>query len=127
MNLKLRIVALLLVILMCLTSCELSLEAIKNMIPGAQTTTVSTTTTTKRSKKTTGEKTTTTTQKKEEEPKWLASEHSVTRKELLERYTLTQEEVDATLALLDQMVEVSKTAETAEEIEGELHDYYGAK
>ena len=117
MNLKLRIVALLLVILMCLTSCELSLEAIKNMIPGAQTTTVSTTTTTKRSKKTTGEKTTTTTQKKEEEPKWLASEHSVTRKELLERYTLTQEEVDATLALLDQMVEVSKTAETAEEIE----------
>ena len=126
MNLKLRIVALLLVILMCLTSCELSLEAIKNMIPGAQTTTVSTTTTTKRSKKTTTKKTTTTTEKKEEEPKWLASEHSVTKRDLLERYTLTQEEVDNTLALIDQMLEISMTAESVEQFEAEFDPVYNA-
>jgi hypothetical protein len=111
---------------MCLTSCELSLEAIKNMIPGMQTTTVSTTTTTKRSKKTTTKKSSTTTEKKEEEPKWEASEHSITKKDLLERYTLTQEEVDNALALIDQMLEISMTAESVEQFEAEFESVYEA-
>ena len=41
----------------------------------------------------------------------------MTKNEVLAMYTLTQEEVDAAMALLDTMVETSKTAETVEEID----------
>ncbi len=102
MNLKLRIVALLLVILMCLTSCEF-MGNIFN-----PTTTEATQTTTK---KTTPKITTTA---KPAENKWKRADHSITSADLKEMYTLTREEVDATLALLDDMLAASKTA-TAED------------
>ena len=100
MNFKLKLLALLLVVMMMFTSCSVSLEAVKEFIPGLGG---QTTQTTKAPiKKTT---TTTTTGKVEPEaPKWTREDHSTTRNELLAQYTLTTEEVEATKALLDQMV-----------------------
>lgn len=48
---------------------------------------------------------------------WKRADHSMTRAEVLALYTLTDEEFEAALAVLDQMVEVSKTAESAEAID----------
>ena len=100
MNFKLKLLALLLVVMMMFTSCSVSLEAVKEFIPGLGG---QTTQTTKAPiKKTT---TTTTTGKVEPvEPKWTRGDHSTSRNELLAQYTLTTEEIEATKALLDQMV-----------------------
>lgn len=102
MNFKFKLIALLLTVMMFLSSCSVTLDSILNAIPGLrteQTTTTTTTTTTKR------KTTTTTTKKKDDTVIFNRSENSVTPNELLERYTLTQEEVEAALALIDQMVE----------------------
>ena len=105
MNFKLRLVALLLAALMCLTSCDALLGFI-NPTP--------TTSATEATKATTLKPTTPTTSKPADDDKWKRADHSLTSAELKAQYTLTREEVDATLALLDNMLEASKTA-TAED------------
>ena len=108
MNFKLRLVALLLLTMIMLSSCSLSLETIVQQIPflegvlGAQTTPNE------------PEGTTPTTPTETEptvKPATLfdpetfdKKDYSTSRAELVAKYTLTQEEVDATLALLDSMV-----------------------
>ena len=97
MNFKLRLVALLLAVMMLMTSCSFSIEEIMQMIPGLGTS--------EEIQDATQESTTTTENEPPvEEEKWSKYDHSVTKKQLLERYTLTQEEVDAVLALLDEML-----------------------
>ena len=99
MNFKLRLLALLLVVMMMFSSCSISIDTILQYIPligGEATTPI--------------EETTTTVMPPEELPKGIdiasfdRKNYSMSKKELLAMYTLTQEEVDATLALLDQMV-----------------------
>lgn len=103
MNFKLRLLALLLTVMIFLSSCSVSIESLMQMIPGfggdTETTqpTVAETTKKKTTKKTT-------TKPIDTEPKWDVSDHSMTKNEVLALYTLTQEEVDAALALLDTMV-----------------------
>lgn len=108
MNFKLRLVALLLLTMIMLSSCSLSLETIVQQIPflegvlGAQTTPNE------------PEGTTPTTPTETEptvKPATLfdpetfdKKDYSTSRAELVAKYTLTQEEIDATLALLDSMV-----------------------
>lgn len=120
MKFNLKLVALLLVMLMVLTSCESALAPLLEYLPeGLISTTTTTTTTTTTKKKTT----TSTTAKEDEEPEWLVSDHSMSRKDLLEMYTLTKEEVDAAMASLDTMVEVSKTAENVDEIDAVYEEF----
>ena len=123
MKFNLRLVELLLVMLMVLTSCESALAPFLEYLPeGWGTTTTTTTTFPKRTSKSTTS-TSSTTAKEDEEPKWLASEHSITKKEMLERYTLTREEVDAVLALLDTMVETAMAAETPDAIDSIYEEF----
>ena len=108
MNLKLRLVALLLVVIMCLSSCDLF-----NFIGGSDPTTTESTTTTTTKKSTTLKSTTpkstssTTTLPKLPESSFDPSSNSVSKASLVAQYTLTQEEVDATKAILDSMVTLS--------------------
>ena len=119
MNFKFRLVALLLVTMMMLSSCALSLETVVQYAPFLEgvlgttttttaepsTTTPDSTTPTEPSTTTPTEPTTTTKPATLFDPKdFDKKDYSTTRKELIARYTLTQEEVDATLALLDEMV-----------------------
>ncbi len=123
MNFKFKLIALLLTVMMFLSSCSVTLDSILNAIPGLRTeqTTVTTSTTPKRTaKKTTS---TTTTEKKQEEEVWNVEDHSLTKKDMVERYSLTKEEVDATLALLDTMVETAMTAETVDAIDSIYEEF----
>lgn len=117
MNFKLRLVALLLTVMMFLSSCSATWEGLLDLIPGGggKQTTVATTTTIKRTSKSTSS--TTTTAPKEEEVRWNVDEHSLTKSQVLERYTLTEEYVDETLALLDTMVETAMSAESVDDID----------
>ncbi len=99
MNFKLRLLALLLLVMMVFTSC--SIDTIMQYLPGRTTTTEATTKAPIKTKPTT---TTTTQVVKPDEPKWSVEDHSLTRKDLVAKYTLTTEEVEAAKALLDQMV-----------------------
>ena len=151
MNIKLRLLALVLVVMMLLTSCSLPLDEILGYLPEGWIPTQTTTTTTAPectehvdadsdllcdvcgAEVPKAECTEHADKNKDLvcddcgaslEPSisdiiaaWKREDHSMTRKEILELYTLTEEEIDATLALLDTMVEVSKTAETADEID----------
>ena len=135
MNMKLRLIALLLVVMMLLTSCSLSLDTLLEYIPegilpeGFLPTTTTTTTTTTPTTTTT---TTTTGITVPSVPKFSRSKSSLNVAQLTEKYTLTQSYVDETLALLETMVETSKTAATVEEIdvlydEFETRFYYVAQ
>lgn len=116
MKFNLRLIALLIAMLMLLTSCESVIEPLLGLIPGLQTGTTETTTTTKWKPKPTT--TTTTTGKVEDdEPKFNRADVSTTKEELVAQYTLTKEEVDAAMALLDSMVDASINAETIEEVD----------
>ncbi len=108
MNFKLRFLALLLVVMMMFSSCSISIDTILQYIPGfgGDVTTESTPT-----EPTPTDPTTSTEPEGPVAPSNLIDIDSFTRKaysmqrsELLAMYTLTQEEVDATLALLEQMV-----------------------
>ena len=90
MNFKIRLLALLLVIMMCLTSCDI-LGGI--FTPEETTTTTSTTATTA------------TTKPSPEIPTFNRKKSSTTTAQLAARYTLTEEEYAAICALVDQMVE----------------------
>lgn len=105
MNFKLRLLALLLLTMMVLSSCSLSLETIVQYAPflegvfGTQTTPV------------VPEETTPTETTPTVKPATLfdpatfdKKDYSTSRAELVAKYTLTQEEADATLALIDEMV-----------------------
>ena len=126
MNFKLRLLALLLVVMMAFTSC--SLDTIMQYIPGfgagvEQTTTSTTTSTTP-----TTTKPTTTTGVKPNPPVDDVTEFDVTKNslsydELLARYDLTQEYVDAALDTLEHMVEVSKVATDVDEV-NEVYDEF---
>lgn len=120
MNFKLRLVALLLTVMVFLSSCSVTWEGLLDFIPGIggeQTTVAPTTTTIKRTSKSTSSTSTTTTAPKEEEERWNVDEHSITKGDVLERYTLTEEYVNETLALLDTMVETAMAAETVDDID----------
>lgn len=105
MNFRLKLVALFLAVMMVMTSCQFSIDEILDYISGFGTTT------------TTTQSTTTQKPNVDDQPKFNVEESSTSKKEMLERYTLTEEEVDAALALLDEMIEVSKTAESVDEID----------
>ena len=125
MNFKLRLVALLLVAVMCLSSCD-----VLSFINGGETTTSSTTTTTTTTKPTTTKPTTTkstettTTSPKLPTYEFDPSSNSLSKDELVARYTLTAEEVDAAKVLLDEMVELSKTAETVDPVNEKYEDAF---
>ena len=118
MKFNLKLVALLLVMLMVLTSCESALAPFLEYLPEGWVPTTSSSTEEAPS--------TTSTTKKEEEEKFVRGDHSLTRKELIEKYTLTTEEIDAAMALLDTMVETSKTAETVEEVDAIYEQFEAA-
>lgn len=118
---KLKLVALFLAMVICLSSCSFSINEILVQL-GVVTTTTTTVTTTTTKKKTTTTTTTTTTSKPDED-EFVTKNNSITKSDMLARYTLTQEEVDAALAMLDEMVEISKTATSADEID-EVYDEF---
>ena len=111
MNFKLRILALFLAILMCLTSCEF-LNGLMNPGQGQEQTTASTEQTT-----TTEKPTTSTSTKEPEEEKFSRFDNSLTVAELTAKYTLKKDYYNETMTLLDTLLEVSKTAETIEEVD----------
>jgi len=121
MKFNLRLIALLIAMLMLLTSCESVIEPLLGLIPGLQTTT--TTTTTKWKPKPTTTKSTTTGKLEDDEPKFNRADVSTTKEELIVQYTLTTEEVDAAMTLLDSMVDASINAETIEEVDA-LYDEF---
>ena len=100
MNFKLRLLALLLLVMMVFTSC--SIDTIMQYLPWQSTTASSATT--KAPIKTKATTTTTTGKVTPDTPKWTRGDHSTTKKELEAMYTLTDEEVEAAKALLEQMV-----------------------
>lgn len=117
MKFNLRILALLIAMLMILTSCEATLGSILEMIPelGISNTTTTTTTTKWKPKPTT---TTSTTAKVEDNtPKFNRADVSTTKEELIAQFTLTQEEIDATMALLDSMVDAALNSDSIEEVD----------
>ena len=124
MKFNLRLIALLIAMLMLLTSCESVIEPLLGLIPGLQTGTTETTTTTP-STSSTPKKTTASTTKKPSMPtiEFDVTENSLSKDELLAMYTLTKEEVDAALALLDAMVETSKTASSVDEIDALYEEF----
>ena len=114
MNFKLRLLALLLLVMMVFTSC--SLESVMQYIPffggeGEQTTTTTTTVAPTTTKPTTVKPPV------QDEPEFDVSMNQTSKSELEASYTLTQEEVDALMALLDEMVETSMIAETVDEVD----------
>ena len=123
MKFNLRLIALLIAMLMLLTSCESVLEPLFGLIPGLQTSTTETTTTTKWKPKPTTTKPTTTGKVEDDTPKFNRADVSTTKEELILQYTLTTEEVDAAMALLDSMVDASINAETVEEVDA-LYDEF---
>ena len=123
MKFNLRLIALLIAMLMLLTSCESVIEPLLGLIPGLQTGTTETTTTTKWKPKPTTTKTTTTGKVEDDEPKFNRADVSTTKEELILQYTLTTEEVDAAMTLLDSMVDASINAETIEEVDA-LYDEF---
>ena len=123
MKFNLRLIALLIAMLMLLTSCESVLEPLWGLIPGLQTSTTETTTTTKWKPKPTTTKPTTTGKVEDDTPKFNRADVSTTKEELILQYTLTTEEVDAAMALLDSMVDASINAETIEEVDA-LYDEF---
>lgn len=124
MKFNLRLIALLIAMLMLLTSCDSVIEPLLGLIPGLQTSTTETTTTTP-STSSTPKKTTASTTKKPSMPtiEFDVTENSLSKDELLAMYTLTEEEVDAALALLDAMVETSKTASSVDEIDALYEEF----
>ena len=122
MNFKLRLLALLLLVMMVFTSC--SLDSIMQYIPwlegGVDQTTTTTTTTTK---KPTTTQPTSTKPPVQNEPEFDVSKSQTSKKDLEARYTLTQEEIDEVLAVLDEMVAVSLTAETSDEVDALYEEF----
>ena len=110
MNFKLRLLAMLLLVMMVFTSC--SIDSLLKYIPGWGGNSTTATTPTASTEPTTPTDSTSSTEPEgPETPSNLIDIASFTRKansmqksELLAMYTLTQEEIDATLDLLDQMV-----------------------
>lgn len=118
MKFNVKLIALLLVMLMVLTSCESALAPFLEYLPEGWVPTTSSST------EETSSATSTT--KNEEEEKFVRGDHSLTKQELIEKYTLTTEEIDAAMALLDTMVETSKTAETVEEVDAVYDEFEAA-
>ena len=114
MNFKLRLLALLLLVMMVFTSC--SLESVMQYIPFLGGDVEQTTTTTTTVAPTTT-KPTTVKPPVQDEPEFDVSMNQTSKSELEASYTLTQEEVDALMALLDEMVETSMIAETVDEVD----------
>ena len=116
MNFKLRIVALLLLVMMMFTSC--SLDSIMQMIPGMGGDTTTTTTTKWKPKQTTTTTTTVTTTP--DEPEFSRADASTSKAELLERFTATPEEFEAVMDLLDRWLAGSLPAEGGDPTVGSL-------
>ena len=127
MNFKLRLVALLLVVIMCLSSCDI-FGLVSGKDPNATSSTTATTeaTTTKptTSKSTTTKSTTTkVTQPKLPVNDFDPSSNSTSKSQLEARYTLTAEEVEATKTLLANMLELSLKTDDADAV-GALHEQF---
>ena len=121
MNFKLRIVALLLLVMMLLSSC--SLESVMQYIPGlGGETEESTTTTTTKWRPSHTTKPTTTTEKDPEpdEPAFSRDDSSLKKSDMLAKFTLTQEEIDAAMALLDAMLEGALPDPNGDQTTGKL-------
>ncbi len=104
MNFKFRILALLLLVMMVFTSC--SIDSFMQYIPGmGEQTEESTTTTTKWKPKPTTTQPTTTAKPTPDEPGFSRDDVSTSKTEMLAKFTLTQEEIDSYMALLDAMLE----------------------
>lgn len=118
MNFKLRIVALLLLVMMVFTSC--SLDSIMQFIPGmggdVEESTTTTPTSTTKKPTTTTKPTGTTNPPVDDTPVFDVTKNSLSYDELLARYDLTQDEVDEAIALLDDMVDISLTATDVEDV-----------
>ncbi len=122
MKFNLRLLALLVAMLMVLTSCEATLVSLLELIPGFDITTTTTTTTTKwRPKPTTS--TSTTAKIEDDTPTFNRADVSTSKSEMLAKYTLTKDEVDAALALLDSMVDASINAETIDEVDALYEEF----
>ncbi|MBO5715034.1 MAG: hypothetical protein J6S23_01410 [Clostridia bacterium] len=121
MNFKLRLLALLLLVMMVFTSC--SLESIMQYIPFLGGDVEESTTTTTTTTKPTTTKPTTVKPPVEDVPEFDVSKNQTSKSELEASYTLTQEEVDAVLANLDKMVELSLTAETSDEVDALYEEF----
>lgn len=114
MNFKLRIVALLLLVMMMFTSC--SIDSIMQMIPGLGSE-VTTTTEKWKPKQTT---TTTTVSAGDKEPTFSRKDVSTSKEELLKRFTATPEEFEAVMDLLDRWLAGSLPAEGGDPTVGSL-------
>lgn len=117
---KIRLLALILAVVLCLSSCSFSINEILGQLGIVSTTTTTEPTTTTTTKPTTS---TTTTTVKNPEDVFVTEDHSMSKTEMLAKYTLTQEEVDAALTLLDNMVEISKTATSVDEIDAVYDEF----
>lgn len=115
MNFKLRLLALLMVVMIALTSC--SLDSIMQLIPGLGGEVEQTTTTTKWKPKPT---TTTTTEKLEPEKQFSREDVSLSRPELEAKYTITDADFEAAMALLDQMLAGALPAPDGDQTVGSL-------
>ena len=113
MNFKLRLVALLLVVLICFTSCGFISDIINP-------TTTTTTTTTKWKPKTTTSTSATTTSKPVEEDKFSRDQSSTSKAELLAQFTATPEEFESVMALLDSMLDGSLPDPEGDQTVGKL-------
>ena len=120
MNFKFRLLALLLVVMICLSSCSFSIDSILQMIPGIGGGEVQDTTTTTT---TTAPTTTTTTKKPEETIDFNRADSSTSKEELLTRYTLTDEEMAAAMATLDTMLDKAINGETSEEVDAIYEEF----
>lgn len=114
MNFKLRIVALLLLVMMMFTSC--SIDSIMQMIPGLGGE-VTTTTEKWKPKQTT---TTTTVSAGDKEPAFSRKDVSTSKEELLKRFTATPEEFEAVMDLLDRWLAGSLPTEGGDPTVGSL-------
>ena len=117
MNFKFRLLALLMVVMIALTSC--SIDSIIKLVPGLGGETTTTTTTKWKPKPTTAPSTSST-QATPTEPEWTREDHSMSKEELLELYTLTDEEFEAAMALLDQMLAGALPAPDGDQTTGSI-------
>lgn len=118
MNFKLRLLALLLVVMIALSSC--SLESILDLIPGLGGDKEETTTTTTTTIPTTTPTTSTTGKLDPPEPEFSRADSSLSKAEMLEKFTATPEEFESVMALLDSMLEGSLPVEGGDPTVGKL-------
>ncbi len=128
MNFKLKLLALLLVVMMMFTSCAVSIDTILQNIPfiggtEEQTTTPTTTTTPVEDPGVDDPGVIEPVKNLIDIETFDRTKYSKSRSELIAMYTLTEEEFEVAMALLDAMVETSKTAETVDPVDAIYEEF----